>query len=654
MKQVMVVDNHPVMLKFMSDQLEKKGYLVTTAADGLSALETLKAFIPEVIFIDLVMPNITGEKVCQIIRSRRELKDCFIVVLSAIMAEEAPSFETCNADVFLAKCPFNQLSQYVDTIMQHLEQGRAESLKGRILGAEQLFKREITMELLDSKKQYEATLNHMSEGLVELVAESTVVFANPAALDILDRPEEDLLSAEFAGLFAQADQDKICRHIAEALASGSQSEPDDPVEFNDKRINLKIIPVADENTRTSVLIILRDVTLEKQLEAQLQRAKKMEAVGTLAGGVAHDLNNVLSAIVTYPDLILPQLPEDSPIRRPVLTMRESGNKAVAIVQDLLTLARRGVPTKMIVDVNRIITEFFKSPEYRKIQSYHPGVSVETRLEDDMPALTGSPVHLSKALMNLISNAVEAIEDTGKVEISNQTAYLDQPVHGYETVPRGTYVRIGVSDTGAGIAPPDMEHIFEPFYTKKKMGRSGTGLGMSVVWGTVKDHDGYIDIQSTEAKGTTIALYFPVSSRDPEPEKSAAPKAAVKGKGQFVLVVDDVREQREITSAILSSLGYSVDTVPGGEAAVSYIQEKQADLLILDMIMDPGIDGLETYKRILEIRPDQKAIVVSGYSETPRIQKIQELGAVEFLRKPYTMKSLGETIAKLLSDHGEET
>ncbi|MFP3981157.1 MAG: response regulator [Desulfobacterales bacterium] len=649
MKQVMVVDNHPGMLRFMSDQLEKKHCLVATAADGLSALKTLKTFIPEVIFLDLVMPNINGEKVCQIIRSRPELKDCFIVVLSAIIAEEAPSFETCNADIFLAKCPFNQLSQYVDTIMQHLEQGQAESLKGRILGAEQLFKRQITRELLDAKKQYEATLNHMSEGMVELVGQSTIVFANPAALDILGRPEAGLLSAEFAGLFAQADQKKIRRHIAEAAASGSQTEPEAPVELNDKRINLRIIPVVDENTRISVLIILRDVTLEKQLEAQLQRAKKMEAVGALAGGVAHDLNNVLSAIVTYPDLILPQLPEDSPIRKPVLTMRESGNKAVAIVQDLLTLARRGVPTKMIVDVNRIINEFLKSPEYRKIQSYHPGVSVETRLEDDLPALTGSPVHLSKALMNLISNAVESIEDTGKVEISTKTVHLDQPLSGYESVPAGKYLRIRISDTGTGIAARDMEHIFEPFYTKKKMGRSGTGLGMSVVWGTAKDHDGYIDIQSTQGEGSTIDLYFPVSSRDPEPEKSAAPKsdADVKGKGQFVLVVDDVREQREVTSAILSSLGYAVDTVPSGEAAVSYIQEKQADLLILDMIMDPGIDGLETYKRILEIRPDQKAIVVSGYSETPRLRKIQELGAVEFLRKPYTMKSLGEAIAKIL-------
>ncbi len=654
MKQIMVVDNHPVMLRFMSNQLQKNGYMVATAADGLSALETLKTFIPDVVFIDLVMPNISGEKLCQIIRSRPELKDCFIVVLSAIIAEEAPSFETCDADMFLAKGPFNNLSQYVDTTMQRLEQGQAESLKGTVLGGEQLFKREITRELLDSKKQYEATLNHMSEGLVELVGQSAVVFANPAALDILGRPEADLLSADFAGLFVQADQEKIRRHIAEAAASGCQTEPEDPVELNDKRINLKIIPVADENTRTSVLIILRDVTLEKQLEAQLQRAKKMEAVGTLAGGVAHDLNNVLSAIVTYPDLILPQLPEDSPIRRPVLTMRESGNKAVAIVQDLLTLARRGVPTKMIVDINRIITEFLKSPEYRKIQSYHPGVSVVTRLEDDMPALSGSPVHLSKALMNLISNAVEAIEDTGKVEISTQTAHLDQPVHGYETVPRGKYLRIRISDTGAGIAPPDMEHIFEPFYTKKKMGRSGTGLGMAVVWGTVKDHDGYIDIESTEAKGTTVTLYFPASRRDLEPEKPVTAKANVKGKGQFVLVVDDVREQREITSAILSSLGYGVDTVPSGEAAVSFIQEKQVDLLILDMIMDPGIDGLETYERILEIQPDQKAIVVSGYSETPRLRKIQELGAVEFLRKPYTMQSLGETIAKILNHSEEES
>ncbi|MCF8095158.1 MAG: response regulator [Desulfobacteraceae bacterium] len=645
MKKILVVDNHPVMLKFMSDFLEKKGYCVTTAPDGLSALDALTSFIPDVIFIDLVMPNISGERLCQIIRSRQDLKNCFIVVLSAIMAEEDPSFDICNADIFIAKGPFDRLSRHVDYVLEKLEQGEADELRGRVLGDKELFEREITRELLGSKRHYEMTLNHMSEGLLELVDQSAIVFANPAAVSILGQTEESLLSADFAGLFKEPAKNLIREKIEEATASGKESQLEELVEIESRLISIKIIPITQGDTRSTNLIILRDVTQEKQLEAQLQRTKKMEAVGTLAGGVAHDLNNVLSAIVTYPDLILPQLPEDSPVRRPIQTMRESGNKAVAIVQDLLTLARRGVPTKITVKVNRIITEFLNSAEYHKMKSYHPNVEVTTSLEEELCSLTGSPVHLSKTVMNLISNAVEAIEDKGEVKVSTRNIRIEEPLRGYETVPPGFYVKIEVSDTGYGISENYMERIFEPFYTKKKMGRSGTGLGMSVVWGTVKDHEGYINIKSGENRGTTITLFFPVPEGKAEPGEESPPakQENLKGDGESILVVDDVREQREIAYTLLASLGYNVDAASSGEAAVNHIQKKKADLVILDMIMDPGMDGLETYQKILRINPEQKAIIVSGFSETPRIRQIEKLGITRFLKKPYTMKSLGMAV-----------
>ncbi len=651
MKQILVVDNHPVMLRFMADFLEKKGYFVKTAADGLSAIDLLASFTPDVVFIDLVMPNISGEKLCQIIRGRQDMKNCFLVVLSAIMAEERPEFETCNADVFIAKGPFEKLSSHIDHVLEKLEQGDAQGLKGSVLGHQELFEREITKELLESKKHYEMTLNHMSEGLLELVDNSVIVFANPAAISVLGQTEEKLLSSVFADLFGEPAKSLINEKIQEAAATEKETVLDKPVEIEDRLLSVKIIPVTGGKTRSTTIVILRDITQEKQLEAQLQRAKKMEAVGTLAGGIAHDLNNVLSAFVTYPDLLLPQLPEDSPFRKPIQTMRDSGNKAVAIVQDLLTLARRGVPTKMAVNVNRIITEFLKSAEFHKMQSYHPQAEVIANIDDELPRLTGSPIHLSKTVMNLVSNAIEAIEDKGEVKISTQNIKLNRPVEGYETIPPGNYVKIEVSDTGAGISPKDLEHVFEPFYTKKKMGRSGTGLGMSVVWGTIKDHEGYIDIHSRENSGTTIKLYFPVYQQNIEPEKkpSDITRQEIKGNGESILIVDDVREQREIAYTLLASLGYQVDAAPSGEAAVAHIKEKNVDIVLLDMIMDPGMDGLQTYQKILEINPGQKAILVSGYSETPRIRQIQKLGVSRFLKKPYTVKTLGLAIKSELEE-----
>jgi PAS domain S-box-containing protein len=390
-----------------------------------------------------------------------------------------------------------------------------------------------------------------------------------------------------------------------------------------------------------------DITERKQIEeekdklqTQLQQAQRMEAIGTLAGGVAHDLNNILSGIVSYPELLLMDLPEDSPLRKPILTMQDSGKRAAAIVQDLLTLARRGVVIKEVVNLNDIINEYLKSPEHEKLKLYYSEVEIETNIESDLLNISGSSVHLSKTIMNLVSNAAEAIPDGGKICISAENRYIDRPISGYDSIEEGDYITLVISDTGIGILPQDMERIFEPFHTKKIMGRSGTGLGMTVVWGTVKDHKGYIDVQSTEGKGSTFTLYFPATKREIAKDKTLLLTEEYMGKGEVILVVDDVKGQREVAFAMLAILGYSAHTVSSGEEAVEYLKDHSVDLIVLDMIMDPGIDGLDTYKQILELHPRQKAIIASGFSETDRVKETQRLGAGSYVKKPYTLEKIG--------------
>ncbi len=381
----------------------------------------------------------------------------------------------------------------------------------------------------------------------------------------------------------------------------------------------------------------------KKLEARLQRAQKMEVIGTLAGGVAHDLNNILAGLVSYPELLLLEIPKDSPLRNPILTIQKSGEKAAAIVQDLLTLARRGVTVTEVVNLNLIISEYVKSPEHERIISFHPGVQVRANLEADLLNILGSPAHLSKTVMNLVSNAAEAMSEGGTVSISTENRYIDRLIRGYDHIEEGDYVILTVSDTGVGILPTDMERIFEPFYTKKAMGRSGTGLGMAVVWGTVKDHKGYIDVKSAEGKGTTFTLYFPITRKELAKDKSLVSIEDYMGDGESLLVVDDVEEQREIASRILKKLGYSVTSVSSGEEAVDYLKDNSADLLVLDMIMEPGIDGYETYKSILEFVPKQKALIVSGFSETDRVKEAQRLGAGVYVKKPYLLEKIGMAV-----------
>ncbi len=510
--------------------------------------------------------------------------------------------------------------------------------------------------LQKSVSDWENTFDSVDDIIFLLDRENRVMRLNKAALALMD----------ISG------RDSIGRTIFEclnALPHDFLSETGSADDSKKNVINLNIAtregtriyeisfhPLINEsNRKVGTVLSGKDITLRLEaeeakldLEKKLQKAKKMEAIGTLAGGVAHDLNNILSGVVSYPELLLMQLPADSPLQKPLEIILQSGLKAAAIVQDLLTLARRGVATVEVVSLNTIIRDYLNSPEYKKLKLYHPQVKEETELAPDLLYIEGSPVHLSKSVMNLVSNAAESMPQGGKIRMITSNQYVDTPIEGYDDIEEGDYVVFEISDEGMGISGNDLERIFEPFYTKKKMGRSGTGLGMSVVWGTVKDQNGYIDVKSTIGSGTRFTLYFPVTRKVYIEEETAYDLNDLSGNGEALLVVDDVREQRVIASSILSQLGYSVYTVSSGLEAIGYLRENRADLLVLDMIMDPGIDGLETFKRALEINPDQRAIITSGFSETENVKKARDLGAGEYVKKPYTIKNLGQAVKKALS------
>ena len=394
--------------------------------------------------------------------------------------------------------------------------------------------------------------------------------------------------------------------------------------------------------------VIEDITEHKQMEMQIQQSQKMRAIGLLAGGVAHDLNNILSGIVSYPELILLDLPEDSPLKEPIRTIQESGKKAAAIVQDLLTLARRGVSNFEVINLNDVIFEYLKSPEFEKLKSFHPLMDIKTDLKSDLLNIMGSAVHLSKTVMNLFSNAAEAMSKGGEILIKTENKYIERSETACDDIEEGDYVVMTISDTGIGIAPEELDRIFEPFYTKKVMGRSGTGLGMAVVWGTVKDHNGYIKVDSKLDHGTTFQIYFPITRAEATNDLDLNDAAYYEGKGEKILVVDDVEEQRQIASKILSRLGYSVKVAGSGEEALEILGQETADLIVLDMIMPPGIDGLETYEQIVSSHPGQKAIIASGFSETDRVKKAQQLGAGRYLKKPYTMDKIGMAVKRELN------
>ncbi len=495
-----------------------------------------------------------------------------------------------------------------------------------------------------------------------------ILFASPSVQNVHGWSAEEAAGLSLQDFIPdrhlQAVRDRIARGLAGLQSTASRNSVKVELELYRKDRSCFWAEITasflfDERNRpVSILGVTRDISdrkraeMEKQdLQEKLDRSRKMEALGLLAGGVAHDLNNVLSGIVSYPDLLLLDLPEESPLRGSIETIKDSGQKAATIVQDLLTLARRNVINFEVLNLNALAEEYLRSPELDLLKSFHRGVRIESDLAADLHNIRGSAVHLKKTIMNLVSNAAEAQPGGGRVVVRTRNRYLDRPVKGYETISEGEFVLLSVTDQGHGIAPEDRMRIFEPFYTKKVMGRSGTGLGMAVVWGTVQDHKGYIDVISEVNRGTRFDLYFPITRENAGGPEPAVDLDQYSGRGESVLVVDDVEAQRRIAGDLLAKLNYVVHAAASGEEAAAFLRSRKVDLVILDMIMEPGMDGLDTYRSIRAIDPAVKVIIASGFAETDRVAAAQRLGAGAYVKKPYTVEQIGLAVRDALSGPG---
>ena len=505
--------------------------------------------------------------------------------------------------------------------------------------------------LRESEEKYRTILASIEDGYYELDIAGNFTFCNDSMCRIVGYPNDELMGMNNREYMDQETAKNVYQSVNRVYTTG-KVEKGLQYELT-RKDGAKIYVEAsvslmkdEENQPIGFRGILRDITERKlaeeeksRIEDQLQKARKMESLGLMAGGIAHDLNNILSGIVSYPELLLMDIPVDSPMRKPMETIKESGMRAVDVVSDLLTIARGVATAKEALNLNTIVAEYLGSAEHQKLERTRSFIDFKAELNPDLLNLNGSSTHMKNTLMNLVMNASEAIEGAGTVTISTTNRYLDEPLKGYEDVRIGEYAVLSVSDDGSGISAEDLEKIFEPFYTKKVMGRSGTGLGLAVVWNTVQDHNGYIDVKSSE-KGTVFELYFPVTRDQIAEDKEDVPVAEYQGHGERILVVDDEERQREIACGMLTKLGYIAEAVSSGEEAIEYVKEHPVDLIVLDMVMPKGINGRETYEEIIKIRPGQKAIIASGYAKTKEVETAQELGAGNYIKKPYTMEKVG--------------
>jgi two-component system, cell cycle sensor histidine kinase and response regulator CckA len=530
-----------------------------------------------------------------------------------------------------------------------LKRDEEVTTKTETLKTEILERKKAEEALRESEEKFKGLAENNFDMIFSTDKEGNITYVSPAAERIFGFKPHEMTGNHFMRYLAKSEVPRISQLFAEAIQGmelGTNSMEVLKKDGDNVYIELTASIISREDKVVGTQGIIRDVTEPRRLQDKLHRAQKMEAMGLMAGGVAHDLNNILSGIVSYPELLLLDLPEDSPLRKPIKTIQESGMRAADVVEDLLTIARGIASGKEVLNLNTLITEYLGSAEHQKLEKIHLLSTFKAELDPELLNITGSPSHVKKIMMNMVTNASEAIDGKGTVTVSTVNRYLDEPLKGYEDVRTGEYVMLTVLDDGSGIAPTDLERIFEPFYTKKVMGRSGTGLGLAVVWNSMQDHDGYINVKSSE-RGTAFELYFPVTREEVADKKDEVPLENYKGHGEKILVVDDEEKQREIAIGILTRLGYVAEAVSSGEEAIEYVKGHPVDLIVLDMVMPKGINGRETYEEIIKIHPGQKAIIASGYAKTKEVEMAQELGAGKYIKKPYTLAKVGLAVKEEL-------
>ena len=379
----------------------------------------------------------------------------------------------------------------------------------------------------------------------------------------------------------------------------------------------------------------KDITETKRLQELESRAERLETAGTIAAQVAHDFNNLLAPMMAYPEFVREELPENSPSLKYMDQIEKAAQRISDINQDLLAMGRRGHFNQEVLNLNTVVQHALS-----ELEPYSKILKCETDLDDDLMAIVGGNAQLHRMITNLLYNAKDAMQSVGRITVKTENYYVDDVSVIYGRIPMGEYVKLTISDTGCGISDDIIQKIFDPFFSTKIANKKrGSGLGMSVVDAVIKDHNGYLDMSTKVGVGTSFFIYFPITRELVDCSDSDD----ICGGRETILIVDDDDVQREVSSQLLTKLGYTVCSVDSGEKAVEFLRENPQDLVILDMIMPGGIGGTETYQRILEISPRQKAIILSGFSESDSVIKAQNLGAGAFIKKPITKQVIAAAV-----------
>jgi two-component system cell cycle sensor histidine kinase/response regulator CckA len=625
---LLLIEDVAADAELITYELRKANIAFTSrcVASKRAFLAELRTHAPDAIISDFSMPQFNALDALHLLKGHR-VEAPFILVTGSQSEEVAVECIKEGADDYILKSSLKRLpSALLSSICRkNAERGRKEA-EERI-------------------REQAALLNRAQDAIMVLDLENNITFWNESAhriygwthQEVIGRKSTDILYAAGPSTGRLEAMDHALKHgdwngeLAQTTKEGTEI-----------LVQSRWTLVHDaQGSPKSFLIINSDITEKKKFENHLLRAQRMESIGTLAGGIAHDLNNVLTPIL----MSLRLLKDYENVPRPLIeTLETSAHRGASIVQQVLSFARGVEGEKTVLQVKHPLSEVIKISK----DIFPPTITIQSKLEKELWPVCADPTQLHQVFMNLFVNARDAMPNGGRLQIEAENTIIDENYARMQPDAKpGYFVVVTVSDTGAGIPPALLNKIFEPFFTTKEVGK-GTGLGLSTALGIVRSHGGFLTVYSEIGKGTCFKVYLPAAESSGPRRESQAEQPLPCGKGEVVLVVDDESAVREIIKVTLENNGYKVLTAGDGAEGVALFASRQSDIacVIVDAMM-PYMDGPATVRALRKLRPDLPFITISGLGENDRSRELGAGARASFLAKPFTTEQVLHSLQQVL-------